>query len=144
MNVNLDLSDAWKDLIIIEKAEEHFNAKFVCESPLKEGAGWRDYSSLIFYNEIAHPQGSNYLAISYVMSGDGKVDLVVSDGISATLEDFTGIVDGDEVIYSRFRHDYRVGKTGVMIDGGRDYVRPSNGHLVIMRIINDKLEIVNE
>jgi hypothetical protein len=144
MKVNLDLSGAWKDLIIIEKAEKHFNAKFVCESPLKEGAGWRDYSSLIFYNEIAHPQGSNYLAISYVLSGDGKVDLVVSDGISATLEDFTGIVDGDEVIYSRFRHDYRVGKTGVVIDGGRDYVRSSNGHLVIMRVINDKLEIVNE
>ena len=51
---------------------------------------------------------------------------MVSDGISVTEEPIVGIIDDDEVIYSRYRHDYRVGKTGIMIDGGRDYIRSSN------------------
>lgn len=148
MNVNLDLSDSWKGIIDIEKAEKHFNAKFICETPLKFATGvWRDYSSLIFYNEEKHPQGSNYLALSYMFGPDNKPDLIVSDGISATEDEIVGLVDGDEVIYSRYRHDCRFGKTGVMIDGGRDYTRSSVADptsYVHMKIINDKLEIVNE
>jgi hypothetical protein len=143
--IKLDLSNSWKDIIVIEKAEKHFNAKFVCETPLREGDGWRDYSSLIFYNEEKHPQGSNYLAISYVFGVDGEVDLILTDGISATTEDIIGIIDGDEVIYSRSRHDYRVGKTEVMIDGGRDYTRSSisdPNQYVTLRILKGKLEIV--
>ena len=36
---------------------------------------------------------------------------------------FRGVLDGDEVIYSRFRHDFVEGKNGAWVDGGRDYNR---------------------
>ena len=79
-----------------------------------------------------------------ILNYDGKADMVVSDGISATEGDFVGMVDGDEVIYSRYRHDYRVGKTGVFIDGGRDYTRSSGGQVVKMKIIEGNLEVTGE
>lgn len=142
MNVNLDLSAFWHGYIDIEKVEKKYNAKFVCETPIKDKHGWRETPSLIFYNEVAHPQGSNYMAISIVIGYDDKTDLVITDGISATQCDFVGIVDGDEVIYSRYRHDYREGKTGVIIDGGRDYTRSSGGQMVKMKINEGKLEVM--
>lgn len=141
MKVNLELSKLWEGIIDVAKVEKRYNVKFVCETPIKDRGVWRDFPSLIFYGE-KHPQGSNYMALSLVPRGLEEWDLVITDGISATEEDFTGILDGDEVIYSRYRHDYRVGKTGVMIDGGRDYLRSSNGNIVIMRIIEGKLEVV--
>jgi hypothetical protein len=85
------------------------------------------------------------MALSVILNSDGKADMVVSDGISATGCDIIGIIDGDEVIYSRYRHDYRVGKTGVFIDGGRDYVRsgtPDPDQYVTMKIIEGKLEVI--
>jgi hypothetical protein len=142
MKVNLEISDLWKGLVEPEKVEKKYNVKFVCETPIKYRNGWRDQSSLIFYGE-KHPEGSNYMALSMKFDIAGKFhSLVISDGISATEDDITGILDGDEVIYSRYRHDYRVGKTGVMIDGGRDYFRSSNGKVIILRIVEGNLEVV--
>ena len=143
MNVNLELSDLWKGYIDPKKVEKKYNVKFVCETPIKLKSGWYETSSLIFYSEEPHPRGSNYMALSVFPTGmEGEGQLSITDGISATKGHITGIVDGDEVIYSRYRHDYRVGKTGVWIDGGRDYVRSSGGEMVIMEIIHDKLEVV--
>lgn len=145
MKVNLDLSNDWKGLISIDKVEKKYNVKFVCETPIKNGGVWRDMSSLIFYNEEKHPQGSNYMALSIKYTPDGHFDdLVITDGISATKGSFYGIIDGDEVIYSRFRHDYRVGKTGVFIDGGRDYIRsniPDPDQYVDLVINEGNLEV---
>ena len=141
MKVNLDLSDFWQGYIDIAKVEKKYKCKFICETPIKHRGVWRDQPSLIFYGE-KHPQGSNYMAISVVMEHDGKVDMVITDGISATECDIVGIIDGDEVIYSRYRHDYREGKTGVIIDGGRDYTRSSSGQMVKMKIIEGKLEVI--
>lgn len=141
MKINLELSNLWNGIIDPAKVEERYNVKFVCETPLKNKHGWRDQSSLIFYGE-KHPEGSNYMALSFKLDLDGKYDgLVITDGISATQENITGVIDGDEVIYSRYRHDYRVGKTGVIIDGGRDYLRTSNGNIVILKIVEGKLEV---
>ena len=142
MKINLELSPFWHGYIDVAKVEKRYNCKFVCETPIKDGEGWRELPSLIFYNEVPHPQGSNYMALSVRMGYDGKTDMVVSDGISATMYNIKGIIDGDEVIYSRYRHDYRVGKTGVWIDGGRDYTRSSGAQMVIMEIINGVLEVV--
>lgn len=141
MNVNLELSDLWKGYISIDKVEKRYNVKFVCETPIKDKGGWRETSSLIFYGE-KHPQGSNYMAMSVIYYFEDKGQLVVSDGISATEGTWFGIIDGDEVIYSRYRHDYRVGKTGVWIDGGRDYVRsgtPDPDQYVTLGIVDGEL-----
>ena len=143
MKINLELSKLWEGFIDPAKVEKKYNVKFVCETPIKDNGNWREQSSLIFYGE-KHPQGSNYMALSYIPKNLKEWDLVVSDGISATEGEFTGIVDGDEVIYSRYRHDYRVGKTNVVIDGGRDYTRSSGGEMVKMKIIEGNLEVVDE
>ena len=125
MNISIETSPVWKGIIDISKVEKRYKCKYVCETCLNVKGQWREHSSLIFYNEVAHPEGSNYMALSYQLDAAGGYNLVVSDGLSATEEPIVGIIDGDEVIYSRYRHDYRVGKSGVMIDGGRDYIRSS-------------------
>lgn len=148
MNVNLDLSNIWKNRVNINQIEEHYNCKFVCETPIKDNRGsWRDTSSLIFYSEVPHPQGSNYMALSisyhYNESKDHMEDtLVVSNGISATQNNIVGVIDGDEVIYSRYRHDYRSGKTNVFVDGGRDYIRTSSNCVVELKINEGNLEVI--
>jgi hypothetical protein len=146
MNINLELSDLWKGYIDPVKVEKKYNVKFVCETPIKDKGVWREPSSLIFYGE-KHPQGSNYMALSLVPRGLEEWDLVITDGISSTEGTWFGIIDGDEVIYSRYRHDYRVGKTGVWIDGGRDYIRsgtPDPDQYVTLGIVDGELVEVTQ
>lgn len=52
----------------------------------------------------------------------------------------------DEVIYSRYRHDFRE-HNGVYIDGGRDYTRYGGKRIdeaipVKLKVNKDKLEII--
>lgn len=124
----------------IAKVENMYNAKYVFESCLKtRDGGWCNYPVAIFYTETAHPRGSNYMGL-YV---DDYGRLLITDGISAT-EEFNALQVGEDIIYSRYRHDYRV-LNEAFIDGGRDYVKynPEVGKLVKLKVVKDKLEIVN-
>ena len=69
-------------------------------------------------------------------------NIMVCDGISST-EPFNALQLGEDIIYSRYRHDYRELNEG-FIDGGRDYVRynPEVGKLVKLQVNKDKLEVV--
>jgi hypothetical protein len=59
---------------------------------------------------------------------------MISNAESAFSEPITGILtDDDEVIVSRYRHDFVV-KEGYMIDGGRDYTRSSGGKFVTITV----------
>lgn len=127
----------------IKKIEEHYNAKYVFESPLKtRGGGWSYNSAAIFYTEVAHPQGSNYFGLYY----NDQNNLMITNGISAT-EEFEGVaIDGD-VVYSRSRHDYR-GHNGIFVDGGRDYLRWGGERYlsatpVKIKVNKDRLEVVD-
>ena len=131
----------------IAKIENMYNAKYVFESCLKtKDGGWSNFPAAIFYTEEKHPQGSNYFAL-YEDRGTRLTKgprFMITDGISATKE-FIGLRIGDDIIYSRYRHDYReLGEA--MIDGGRDYVRynPEVGKLVKLQVTKDKLEVVND
>lgn len=106
--------------IDIDRAEEHYSARYVCETTLKLGEGWRYEPSLIFYTETPHPQGSNYFALTV---RDGEV--WISDALPSIREGFAGArADSGDVIYSRYRHDFRTSADGsVSIDGGREYTR---------------------
>ena len=124
----------------IAKVEEKYNAKYVFESCLKtKDGGWCNMPVAIFYTETPHPQGSNYFGLYRNDFGD----FMITDGISAT-EPFDALQVGDDVIYSRYRHDYRE-HNGAMVDGGRDYFRHTRliGTPVMLRVNKDKLEIVN-
>jgi hypothetical protein len=135
-------SSYWNGLDIA-KVEKYYNAKYVCETTIKGSTGWLNSPVLIFYNEVPHPQGSNYMALFYApISTDGKTALSVTDGISATTEEFVGVVaDNGDIIYSRWRHDYRTSPDGsVWCDGGRDYFRGSGlNKTVYLKIIGSKL-----
>ena len=78
MKINLDLSDEW-DRYDISKWENHYNVKFVCETPIKTNrGGWFDQSSLIFYSKEPHPQGSNYMAVIHMPDIDGGWKTVIT------------------------------------------------------------------
>ena len=122
----------------IAKVENMYNAKYVFESCLKtKDGGWCNMPVAIFYTEEAHPEGSNYFGLYRTDFGD----IMITNGISAT-EDFQGLKIGDDVIYSRYRHDYRE-YNGAMVDGGRDYFKHSLvGEPVTIRVNKDRLEVV--
>ena len=123
----------------IAKIEKAYNAKYVFESCLKtKNGGWCNMPVAIFYTETPHPQGSNYFGLYCNDFGD----FMITDGISAT-EPFDALQAGDDVIYSRYRHDFRE-HNGYMVDGGRDYFRRSADGIPVKLCVNkDKLEIVN-
>lgn len=120
----------------IKKIEEHYNTKYICETSIKgKNGNWVNMPVALFYSEVAHPQGSNYSALYF----NHNKELFITDGISA-LEPFTGLLVGENVIYSAFRHDYRTFNES-FIDGGRDYVRYNGGKLVTLQVVKDHLEV---
>jgi hypothetical protein len=124
---------------VIKKIEELRNAKYVFESTVKsKDGGWVNQPMAIFYTEKKHPEGSNYFAL-YMQHGVPYI----TDGITAIEPEYTGVVNDDEVVYSRYRHDYRSAGSHA-IDGGRDYTRltGSNPKTVKFKVVEDHLEIV--
>jgi len=128
----------------IAKVEEMKNAKYVFESCIKNrDGGWCNFPTAIFYCEDAHPEGSNYFGLYLTYYGD----IMVTNAISA-IEPFNALQVNDDVIYSRYRHDYRTHK-GAFVDGGRDYFRWGDNDFLIAKPVKlcvnkDKLEIVND
>jgi len=126
----------------IEIIETKMNAKYVFESCLKnKDGGWANMPVAVFYTDSAHPQGSNYFGIYTNNAGV----TMITDAITAT-EKFQGLSIDDEVIYSRYRHDFREHR-GVFVDGGRDYIkwggdRISEAKVVNICVVRDHLEII--
>lgn len=132
--VNTGREDAICD---ISKIEEKYKAKWVGQLCLRtKDGGWHgDDCGDVYYQETPPVDGySKYFALIvqfgalYITSGASAVEGVI-DAVEA---------DNSEVIYSRYRHDYRTSKDGsVFIDGGRDYVRCSlHGRKFQMKIID--------
>lgn len=140
MKINNDSS--WLNAEQIATVEKMKQAKYICETPIKDtGGSWVNIPCAIFYNSEPHPQGSNYFAL-YKLPLNGK--MYIANGISALEGDIVGAVSDDgEVIYSRYRHDYRTSSDGsVTIDGGRDYVRTTTSNLVKLKVIGDELKVI--
>ena len=136
----------------IEKLEDHYSAKFVCDTCVAgSNGGWVNRPTAVFYQSDASkvPEGGSqwlglYRRHKNPLDFESPIHLYVCNAIS-TLAPFDGVVakNGD-VIYSRYRHDYRTSPDGsVWIDGGRDYLR-YNGQdeTVRLMIVKDKLEII--
>lgn len=133
------------ECIIGEKGIAHFekeyNATYVADLCLKDKYGvWADEPSAVFYQETPPVPGySHYFAI--IVRGR---QTFITSGESAVAEPIVGIqADDGEVIFSRYRHDYRTSKDGsVFIDGGRDYTKCNNpGRLVEIRIVDGELSL---
>lgn len=128
----------------IEKIEDYYKAKFICETCLKLSSdNWMNTNFAVFYQEdppeIAK---SNYFALYYNREGN----LMITDA-SSSLEPFEGLlINENEILYSRYRHDYKTYED-YMVDGGRDYMRfrPSaSAKVVKLQIVKDQLEIVDD
>jgi len=127
----------------IEKIEKEYNAKYVMETCGKDdNENWCNFPTAIFYTEKAHPDGSNYFAM-YVNPYTSH--LMIANGLSAVEGiEFSGICVGDEVFYSRYRHDFRA-LGNYTVDGGRDYFKYSgpDAKIVKFKVNKDKLEFVD-
>ena len=149
MKIDTKCSFIKEDMISV--IEREYNAKYVLETDLLgkdkfSGATfWLNKPAAIFYTEKAHPRGSNYFALYF----DGS-SLMITDGLpSIKGVIFQGIEAEGEVVYSRYRHDYRAGKNGAFVDGGRDYFRYGGDNfndynIVKFKVVEDRLEIIGE
>ncbi len=130
----------------IAKAEKMYNATFVGDFPLPlKNGGWSDLPAAVFWQEKIPdqykdvPGASNYLALYarpdksiWVTSGSYLVDRKID-----ALKTRKG-----EIIYSRYRHDYRESKDGgCFVDGGFDYFRwgGDDGKHILLKLDRDKL-----
>ena len=122
----------------VEKVTAHYTekdgveVKYVCTTDLRAS----DVPVDVYYRATPHPQfGNRYFGL-YHDHVRGHMMITNAD-IVEELE--FGMVknDADKWQYSISHHDYRAFDNGNMIDGGRAYVRSSNG-AVVMRIIDGK------
>jgi len=124
--------------------EKKYNAKFVCETCISDGKSWLNELCAIFYTPEPHPEGSNYFALFFRAGAEFQPTLMIADGITAAKTPINGVVakNGD-IIYSKYRWDYRESKDGsVIVDGGRDYLKRSKGGKVVQLVIKkDKLVV---
>ncbi len=133
---------------LIKTVEEKRNAKFVCYSALKSGGGgWTEECYTIFYQAVKpQPEFSHYFGI-IVRGGNAYI----TGAGSLENHDFGAMLvkSSGEIIYSRYRHDYRTADTddSVSIDGGRDYVRSSvnaNAYGVTLNLVDGELKVIDD
>ena len=143
MNILVDSDFLTKEQI--KDIEEKYAATYVFEACIKDAKGkWLNFPAAIFYTNKAHPEGSNYFAM-FMLHGHP----MIADGITAVENVlYTGLEAEDQVVYSRYRHDFRSLNNGAYIDGGRDYFRYGGDsfndyNVVRFKVVKDRLEIVN-
>jgi hypothetical protein len=133
ITVNVGRADAQFD---IEKVEAKYKAKFVGQLCLKtRDGGWANSPADVYYQETVPVEGySKYFALIYQHGSP-----YITSGASAVAPLISAVVaDDGEVIYSRYRHDYRTSADGsVTIDGGRDYTKGSmHGKYISLKIVD--------
>jgi hypothetical protein len=129
MRINKDCS--FLNPEAIKLIEERYNAKYVFESPLKDKKGnWTDASFAIFFTEIPHPEGSNYFGIYHT-----EIGWMIADGISAVQDPFEAVCIDEDIVYSRYRHDFRT-HNGIFVDGGKDYLRWGGTRMSEAKVVN--------
>jgi hypothetical protein len=121
----------------IEKAEQHYNATYLGDFAIKDSrGGWTEEPFAIFWQEKPPVEGySHYLGLridrmtrNVWITGGGSLENLRMRGV---------VADNDEVIYSRYRHDFVQSSDGsVFIDGGRDYVRMGGKNLVGRAVVD--------
>lgn len=93
-----------------------------------------DECSLLFYEPIAHPEGSNYFKItkrSNPFDLDSSPHIYISNGVKEANFHWKAVYNGEFALYSGFHHDYQV-MGDLMIDGGGEsYIRTNLGSELI-------------
>lgn len=143
MTTELKINNGRDECILAEKGiayfEEKYPSVYVADLCLKDKYGnWANEPAAIFYQETPPQPGySHYFAV--VVRG---TQTFITSGESAVSEPITGIeADNGEVIFSRYRHDFRESTDkSVFIDGGRDYTKHNNpSRLVEINIVDGEM-----
>lgn len=142
--MNIKLNDGLFTADDIKKLEEKYNARYVCDTALRQGDEWADKAVAIFYQEEPHPHGSQYFGI-FRQQGE----FYICNAISAVGVPMAAVVaDDGEVVFSRFHHDYRTSTDGsVFIDGGREYIRTNvfdDERIVYVMIDDGTLSVIDK
>ena len=131
MNINHD------PLFDRDKVIEHYEKKdgvtvtYVCTTDLRAS----DVPVDVFYRETPHPKfGNRYFGLFY--DNVRGHTMITNADIVEELE-FGMVYDGSVWHYSQSHHDYKSFPNGAMIDGGRVYIKSSQG-AVPMYVKNGK------
>lgn len=119
----------------VKKIEELKKAKYVCDTEQN------DIHVAIFYGNEPHPDsGSHYFGLYYTPIEN---QLMITNGAFVEDQHITGVVaENDDVIYSRYRHDFRYSPdNSVFVDGGRAYLRTNSTKTVSLKVKNGLLKI---
>lgn len=125
----------------IDVIEAKYNAKYVGQfCPKNKSGGWVNDPIDVFYQKNPPNGYSPYLGI--FQNNEGAY---ITSGQNAVSGNIIGVIaDDGEIIYSRFRHDYRISTDGsTFIDGGRDYTR-SNRRTIILKVIDGEFYEMEE
>lgn len=114
----------------IEKVIKHYSErdgvdiKYVCTSAIQEGNAT---AADIFYRDTPHPQfGNRYFGLFYRYIDEiNNPQLMITSADNVENLDFNMVDNGEELVYSQHRHDFRKVSEDVYIDGGRAYLRLS-------------------
>jgi hypothetical protein len=109
--------------IDIKKVEELKNATYVGDFCIRTKSGnWSESPVAVFHVENP-PEGFGHYFGMFMSVLDDR--LMITDASSAFEKPISGIASSTgEVIYSRYRHDFRSLPNGEgSIDGGRDYAK---------------------
>ena len=113
-------------------AEQRYKSTYIGDFCLKtRGGQWSDFPAAVFYNpKPDKPEYSNYFGL-FVQNDT----VIITNALVVTEGSWNGMVaDNGEVVYSRYRHDFRTSTDGsVTVDGGRDYFR------ILGNILNPKV-----
>lgn len=135
--INTGRDDAICD---IGKVEAKYNAKWVGQLPLHTvSRGWsEDNCGDVYYQETPPHGYSNYFALIFRHGG-----LYITSAATAVIGSICGVkADDGEIIYSRYRHDYRTSKDkSVFVDGGRDYLKTNAVKSVELTIVKGEWKI---
>ena len=132
MNIHHEPQFKTDEVERIYSERDGVDVKYVCTTDLRAS----DVPVDVFYRETPHPQfGNRYFGLYH--DHYRGCTMITNADVVEELE--FGMVENDdgELQYSISHHDYRSFENGNMIDGGRQYIKSSQG-ATVMRVINGK------
>lgn len=133
MTSNINHGERYYRHIDVKRIEEHYKAHYVGDFAIRQKDGsWSERPVMVFYQPfLDDPKHTHYFGV-FPRSGQ----LMICDASSIVGLPMLGIESGGEIVYSRYRHDFRQTSDGkATIDGGRDYTKRSGSAREIWLVI---------
>lgn len=114
----------WLDIAAVERQwreKSGGDCRYLGDFTVGSKKSWSESPVAVFWQERPEqPEYSHYFGL-YLNGGH----VMICNALSAVKEPFHGILTPTgEVLFSRYRHDYRTSRDGLsFVDGGRDYFR---------------------